>query len=1624
MVMRLGDIDFRKKPVTPQLFLCKPNKEIISKMNEAYGITFNPKLGALNELTFTLPVFVDKRHEMERNENADKMRGRYLIKLVLGGYEEYFMVTQVGKNGKDDGEEFHITTLSLGFETNDKIIRDYKAVSLTATELLNELLVGTIWTIGYVDSEFDLKKRGLEISSNTVLECVFEVAKTFNALVTWDTHTRQISFRKPDLVGLEKGFKIKMGKYLESLNQEDNAEEIVTRMKMYGKEDLSIREINPTGTTYVEDFRYFMYPYTERYVYKNHPINADEVLSKWNYEAGIWVKEVKTVKVNGVDTSYTFVKETTNSTVNKIISNPSSLNLETYKVNGTFYMSNGDDDNIGIVFRYKDDKNYYYFGYDGGGYWGSSFPVRFYKVVNGVHTLLAQTSYAKWLSNKLYSITVEVVGDTFKATIDGTFVLTVKDSTHKNGAYGFYSLSQEFGVTNISVDLLEHEVVTKSDYMSDELCHAILVYNQLIEDKKADFTTLIAKRTELNNTLDEKQKQDDTANTELKILLDQRDVLNTRIAKMDDEVDAASNLGNDTTLLKSNLDSLKAERDAKLVEIEAKKVDVSKKEAGVIVAKADLQVVLDKINDLKKLISVEENFSPTLIAERNQYIIEKEWQDSNIDNAQDLLTEGMKVFEEARQQKITLKVDIVNFLSMITEQINWDKLGLGDTIVIEHERLGVAYKAKITEIEYNFEDASINVTISNVKDMANKDKFLDMLYKGYGSSTQISIDKWKWDLSMENKGSINQIINNFWDANKQAIIGAKDQVIEISDRGLIIRDPNDPSTYLVGLNGMIAITNDGGNTWKHAITGTGIVGERIYGKVIMGVNLAIEDEHGVVKWQGSLGEIFDRNGKLVMKMGLVDEEPDTFGLWSFNDITRVRMDDRVGFTIERANTDAITYPDGWEKVLWADPSNGTLYAHDLVAEEIKIVNNVGKTILDAENNYLDLGEFQNIVMDNKFSTIEKLQVITELYKIEAGYKRMLEQAEKYRTSDRDAVFDPSSQFFTKIPSTHDLYSTTPLTTAYTALLAYMETYIKITNKDPLAIAVDDPLTESTSDIPDRAEFILMFKNYYDAEKDLRNKIEDAQFYSGMNMGQFYNNIVIGDYGFIALRNDGKYRAFLNATNGMALQKWENNRWTNKVYASIGNNVYEDGTLIAEDLVAKRLRIETKDGGVLLDVDSLQLDFSVLDYIILDDVIMSPEKITLSNQYKSITKQYNELKTQITKYATTIYSDRDSSYTGLNTAKDLLVQAGADLTNAFEALVSYMTPIFADMNAKTHIVDDLHSTRQIFHSKWEEFYKAYEMGRSRLADFLEKSSLQLGRNYNNTVIDAQNGIVVTRGNMMNRTTLNATEGIKIEQNLGSASSPSWVKRFYVGLDGKLYAEELQAKALKILDGTLGTAILFDATDGITINGKHGEVIRLNANEGISINVNNDKRLWIGTDGTLRAKRLIIDSEEEAVKLPDGSFISQLTVNAVRTLSNLNPRDYVYVKDNYVKLFTLDPSGTAPEEKMSIHLQPNGSTAYNGYPVIKMGAGSSTTFADNEVGYIIKDADAWKFNYKAMNGNQRRLWFNRTGSEGILMESIGNMLRLSSDTSVRLEVGSNYIEITPEGVRVVGTRIDFN
>lgn len=647
-----------------KLYLCKPNRQIIGKLNEAFNIAYTTKLGSMNQLSFSLPYEITVNHELVKNPNIDILRERYLVKLVDGYHTEWFII----KNPKDtmgESEDFKsITCMSLEYELNDKILKNYNVESYNCTRVTNDALRDTIWNLGYVDSQFDLTYRAFDVSTMTVLDFIYRIAETFNALLIFDTQRREIHFYQHDHIGKNKGYKVSYGKYLKSLDLEVNSDDICTRLRVFGKDNLSIQRLNPTGANYLEDFSYFMYP-----------------------------------------------------------------------------------------FQRDQNKN----------------------------------------------------------------------------------------------------VINHSYYMSDDLCNAILDYKKLLDEKKGDFATL----------LDQKNEQQ----TILTNYGNELEILNTELMLIEDNLDIAQSTG-------SPAGDLLRQRNEKLTQIENKINQINS-------VKSQISAIDTQVSALQSEISIENNFTSEQILERNMFIVEREWSDSNYFDDEILYKDALKRFEELKNPQIVVKIDTVNVKDVITESHNWDKLNLGDAITVVYERIGVKIKAKIIEIEFNYEEGNINLTISNaIRLETDEEKFQRILQKSVSTSTSVDMSKYKWNDAVATVDDVSQILENVWRTAERAINSGVNESVTIDRRGITISDPRNPLKFVRMTHGVIGITNDGGNTYKQVMDGTGIYAERLIGRIIMGNNLIISDDRGNFTIEGNLLTIKDNQQRIRTLLGEYD--PGKFGLKLLN----------------------------------------------------------------------------------------------------------------------------------------------------------------------------------------------------------------------------------------------------------------------------------------------------------------------------------------------------------------------------------------------------------------------------------------------------------------------------------------------------------------------------------------------------------------------------------------------------------------------------------------------------------------------------------------------------------------------------------------------------------------------
>lgn len=362
-------------------------------------------------------------------------------------------------------------------------------------------------------------------------------------------------------------------------------------------------------------------------------------------------------------------------------------------------------------------------------------------------------------------------------------------------------------------------VIKPSHFMSDELCHAILDHEQAVKTHAPTINALQAQLSVKEVELITEQSKLEGLGLELENILALLD-----LAKATEDEDLAQ--------------EKTREKQAKESEIQAQQLVV-----GVI--KTDIANIMIDIEELQEQISHESGFTEELLNELNLYIIERDWKDDRYINAQELFDDGMKEFERLRQPKVVIDISIDNLLNIVEEQYYWDKLVLGDMIKVKYPQMNIEYMATIIEINYDLENEEASIVVANTKDLLDDtEKLIQLLYSSSTATSLIENNKYKWDKINAVEKEVNAIITQEWDANKQKIIAGVNNSIEVGNRGIIIKSPDYPNEMLIMQAGIIALTEDGGETWKTAVKPTGIVAERLIGRIIAGQELVITNSAG------------------------------------------------------------------------------------------------------------------------------------------------------------------------------------------------------------------------------------------------------------------------------------------------------------------------------------------------------------------------------------------------------------------------------------------------------------------------------------------------------------------------------------------------------------------------------------------------------------------------------------------------------------------------------------------------------------------------------------------------------------------------------------------------------------
>lgn len=500
-------------------------------------------------------------------------------------------------------------------------------------------------------------------------------------------------------------------------------------------------------------------------------------------------------------------------------------------------------------------------------------------------------------------------------------------------------------------------VIRHSDYMSDDLCHAILDFNDLVATKDGELEYLFVVLSDLNSQILDIDNDLVNLNMELNQIRDSLD-----IEQSNGRVEEA--------------EKLKQKEREKQTEIEAKESELE----NIQSQRSDTQ---GEIRDIQVLLSSDNNFTTEQLDELKDYIIQKTWMDDNIIDPKDLLDEGKKVFEEMKRPQTELSLSIVSFIQMLEGQSDWGRLNLGDIIRVHNSYIDEDLSTTIVEFEIDFEEKNIDLTLANTKDNRSaEDKFFDDMYSTKQAVTSINMNKWQWNDTVKSTSAVREILEGKWDSAKREIVAGTNQSVIVNNRGITVEDSDDRDRFIRITNGVIGLTENGGDKFSAAVSADGVYADQLIGRILAGERLIIDasNENGEstftvdgsgVKISGSALEIVGGLGKDNLDPNFSDDLLE----WNRQYENGIRMDSDEGIVVSRGDdkiksilnaTDGIriqknsgtsSSPD-WQDIFYAD-TEGNLIADELVTRRISIRDRDDNTIIDADTSTIDFSRFRN-----------------------------------------------------------------------------------------------------------------------------------------------------------------------------------------------------------------------------------------------------------------------------------------------------------------------------------------------------------------------------------------------------------------------------------------------------------------------------------------------------------------------------------------------------------------------------------------------------------------------------------------------------------------------------------------
>lgn len=301
-----------KDKIQYQISLRNANMSIISDIPSEFMGEIDIQLNDISSISIRIPNKVPIANKMVTYPIFDEIKTDRLI-TINDKYCFSIKNIEISEDGEKVYKELKAYSLEKKLERRTiALSEDSYRLKSNDTDKSNSIFdlleQQTNWTLGHIDEsalnetideKTDYKYRFFETGDKTWSSFLKdEITKLYNVQLFFDSYNKIINVYDKDNFGEHKGLYLSNENFLKSVRKSIDGDQIITRLHLTGKDGITITDVNPLGTDYIEDFTYYI---------DNQIMSGELISSLARYKI---VLDEKQITWQGYNTSLTTLRET------------------------------------------------------------------------------------------------------------------------------------------------------------------------------------------------------------------------------------------------------------------------------------------------------------------------------------------------------------------------------------------------------------------------------------------------------------------------------------------------------------------------------------------------------------------------------------------------------------------------------------------------------------------------------------------------------------------------------------------------------------------------------------------------------------------------------------------------------------------------------------------------------------------------------------------------------------------------------------------------------------------------------------------------------------------------------------------------------------------------------------------------------------------------------------------------------------------------------------------------------------------------------------------------------------------------------------------------------------------